>query len=223
MRSTRRPLPLREAQIAYAASRAALVAAGGVPGPAPGSESELSEAGVEKETELFDVETTEAVTFNGAAGSTLKLRLSVWTKGTPAFRTLMGYYGYIYFQLDPSQPWEDIGKIDAYGISRPTVRNPHIDPRPWIAEWLDGKAEEKVKYTNDTLDIANALRAIYQDTSTAAAANAAAGAVKARVAAQYRLQLASDGTGHDIVYIKTLWVHEQRPDDVPQPGVTVGP
>jgi len=72
-----------------------------------------------------------------------------------------------------------------------------------------------------TLTIAKALRRVY-DVNTP---QTTAGTVRAEIQdANARQQLASDGTGHDIVYISTIMIDESRPPDAAvQPGMTVSP
>lgn len=143
----------------------------------------------------IEAEATENCIYNGVPGATIRLKLQVFHIDRPAFRTLVGYYVYIYLRPAGSAVWEDLGSISAWGFSRPTAQHPNLDAQLWRQEWLVGAADE-IKYANGTQCIAKALRAIYTQI----------GNVRPRVAAAFRPQLVNNGTGHALIYIQQLYI-----------------
>ncbi|KAJ4387554.1 hypothetical protein N0V93_008149 [Gnomoniopsis smithogilvyi] len=153
-----------------------------------------------EDTVRIEAEAIDNCVYNGVPGATMKIKLQVYQINRPAFRTLIGYYVYIYLRPAGSSVWEDLGSIVAWGFSRPTVQHPTLDPRLWQTEWLNGPVDE-IKYAYGTQCIARALRALY---------NTRNGNVKARVGAGFRSQLANDGTGHALIYIQQLFIKHRN-------------
>lgn len=150
-------------------------------------------------TVRIEAKATDECTYNGTDGASFEVKMQVFDKNRPAFRSLIGYYASVSLRPAGSDNWEDIGSIVAYGFSRPTVQHPNINPELWRTEWLEGDIDES-KYANSTECIAKALRSIYSDD----------GKVKGRVGGQFRGQLASDGTGDALVYIAQLYIKQQN-------------
>lgn len=152
------------------------------------------------DTVHIEAEATEPCVYNGVPGATMRIKLQVFQISRPAFRTLIGYYVYVYLRPAGSANWEHLGSISAWGFSRPTAQHPNLDGQLWQQEWLTGVVDE-IKYANGTQCIARALRAVY---------NTRTGNVKARVGAAFRPQLANDGTGHALIYIQQLFIKHRN-------------
>lgn len=150
-------------------------------------------------TVRIEAKATDECTYNGTDGATLEIKMQVFNKNRPAFRSLICYYVSVFLRPAGSNDWEDIGSIVAYGFSRPTAQHPNINPELWRMEWLDGSLDES-KYANGTECIATALRSIYGRN----------GNVKNRIDGQFHGQLASDGTGDALVYIAQLYIRHHN-------------
>lgn len=90
----------------------------------------------------------------------LQLRLAVHTCYVP-FQTRLGYTAHMYLRRPSGGGYKQIGIVEGWRVSKPTMLNPTIDPRYWIQEWLRTPLGSHGEDGGVWNELAMALRALY--------------------------------------------------------------
>lgn len=106
---------------------------------------------------LAETSAVKLIEFDGKDGVRLNMNLQVQTCPF-RYNTRLRYHASFFLTPSATQQQQEIGFVDAWRVSKPSLVQPNIDRYGWVNEWLKPSLES---YDSEVRPLVTALRALY--------------------------------------------------------------